>query len=73
MRIDDERYTECPTRLVTAESTFWLSVYRHYTNGILLTAGALLDQPAAYLDAMAIIESELAAIEKAKADGYVKT
>ncbi len=46
----------CPRRLVTPESTFLLSLFRHYRNGHLYESGGVAAQPARYLSAMAIIE-----------------
>lgn len=58
-------------RLVTAESAFYVSVYRHHDKSVFPEPGTYLDQPARYLDAMDTIEATKAEIEKAKADGLL--
>ena len=45
----------CPRRLVTAESVAWFRLWNFYREGHLAIAGGVLDQPAAYLQAMAYI------------------
>lgn len=45
----------CPKPMVTERSHLLLDLYRHYDNRHLLVAGGLMDQPAAYLQAMQII------------------
>lgn len=55
----------CPRRVVTDDSARWLSLYPHYEKGHLLMRGALSDQPAIFIDAMALIAST---IDKARAE-----
>jgi len=43
--------------MVTDRSRTMLRLFRHYRNGVLINAGGLLDQPAAYVDAMDQIDS----------------
>jgi len=51
--IDSDR---CLRKLVTAESAFFLSLYRHYQNGYLPLSGGMLDQPHSFCRAMGIID-----------------
>lgn len=43
--------------MVTTESEQWISLYSHYKNNSLPYGGGVLEQPAAYLDVMKIIDS----------------
>lgn len=45
----------CPRREVTQASREWLALYGHYGKGHLALAGGSLEQPAIYLEAMALI------------------
>jgi len=36
----------------------WMRYYRHYSNGFLMLAGGIQEQPLRYLDAMEIIDIE---------------
>lgn len=49
----------CLYRMVTDTSRNLLSLYSHYKAGHLLCAGGVGDQPAAYVDAMQIIDTEV--------------
>ena len=51
-----EETSKCPAREVTQDSREWLALRPHYMNGFLAVAGGVLDQPNAYLDAMALID-----------------
>lgn len=51
-----ERSRICPATMVTADSREWLGLRPHYMNGFLAVAGGVLDQPNAYLEAMALID-----------------
>lgn len=42
--------------MITSETQTWLHLSAHYKNGVMPNAGGLLDQPAAYLEAMEVIE-----------------
>jgi hypothetical protein len=46
----------CPRKLVSADSWQWIGIHQHYRSGFLLTGGGVIDQPAVYLEAMALIE-----------------
>jgi len=43
--------------MITGETRTMLKLHSHYKNGILVNAGGILDQPAAYVDAMSFIET----------------
>jgi len=49
----------CPRRLLTHRTLEFMRLYGHYKRGVLPVAGGLLDQPAAYCDAMATLEQWL--------------
>lgn len=51
--IDTDR---CPRKSITPRSRFFMELHVHYRRGLLPVAGGLLDQPAAYFDAMTILE-----------------
>lgn len=42
---------------ITADTYRITKLYNHYKNGVLLYGGGLLEQPAAYLEAMELIET----------------
>ena len=48
-------FNSCPLPMITEETDFFLRMYKHYKNGILLIGGGLLDQPNKYLEAMEMI------------------
>jgi hypothetical protein len=43
--------------MITSQSQRWVSLFSHYKNHILPFSGGLLEQPAAYQEAMQVIES----------------
>lgn len=47
----------CPARLVPPETFDWIALYLHYSQGFLLSAGGIADQPAKYLTAMSHVGS----------------
>lgn len=49
--------TVCPKPQITPQSDRYLSLYRHYRNGILAVSGGLLDQPNPYLESMEQIDA----------------
>ena len=51
----------CPRRMVTDESWFLLSLFRHYRAGHLYESGGVVAQPARYLSAMSTIEAAFSA------------
>lgn len=50
----------CPLAAITDDAHHWMTLYGHYKNGFLLTGGGIGDQPARYVRAMTLIETELA-------------
>jgi len=54
------RTNTCLLPKITPQSHEFMHLYNHYKNGMLPFQGGLLDQPAAYVDAMDLIDSELA-------------
>jgi len=49
----------CLLPLIEEASRTYLSLYRHYKNGILIFGGGLLNQPNPYIEAMSIIDERL--------------
>lgn len=62
----------CLLPLVEAQSWAWIRMYKHYKAGYLVAGGGLLDQSAAYLEAMEVIASEVAKLEREIRDGRNK-
>ena len=50
------------------QSLLYLQAYKHYQVGVMPSAGGWLEQPAKLLDALAVIEDELAIISSEKAE-----
>lgn len=48
-------FKSCLLPMITEESNIYLRLHRHYSKGILIMAGGLLDQPNKYLEAMEMI------------------
>lgn len=46
----------CPKPMITARSNGFLRLFNHYERSVFPFAGGLLEQPAAYLEAMELIE-----------------
>ena len=57
------KVTGCIKKMITYESRKMLNLYQHYKNGFLYTAGGLINQPAVYINSMAIIQNAIAQIE----------
>ncbi len=49
--------TTCLLPQITDKTNRFFKLYKHYQNGVLLFDGGLYDQPAAYLEAMEIIDT----------------
>lgn len=49
----------CLLPMITDESREWLNLYTHYKNRLLPFAGGIYDQPAAWKQALEIIESHV--------------
>jgi len=45
----------CPLPMISELSSFFLRMYQHYSKGVLITSGGLLDQPNKYLEAMELM------------------
>lgn len=50
-------FNTCLLPMVSDESLFYIRMYKHYKNGILIKSGGLLEQPHCYLKAMELIDS----------------
>lgn len=58
----------CLLPMVTETSRTLLELYAHYKAGFLPFAGGLLDQPAAFSDAMTVIGGQIARLERERAE-----
>ena len=45
--------------MITQQSKLLLSLYQHYSNGVLLKSGGVFDQPNFYMQAMEILDQEM--------------
>lgn len=63
-RFDGESLRRCPSRLVPDWCWDWLILYRNYDRGVLPEAGGLLDQGAAFVDAMTVIDGQVAELRE---------
>lgn len=46
----------CARRLVTPQTDYLFLLFRHYQRGHLALAGGVTDQPAPYMEAMALLD-----------------
>ncbi|MFP4560983.1 MAG: hypothetical protein ACLFQ3_06625 [Thiohalorhabdus sp.] len=60
----------CPKPMVTEQSTGYLRLYNHYERSVLPYSGGLLQQPAAYLEAMEVIESAVNEHQRQQAERW---
>ncbi len=58
-----ESYT-CFLPMITPQSNELLRLFGHYRKGNLAFSGGLLDQPAAYIEAMELLDGTFAQIER---------
>lgn len=58
--LDGENYFRCPYALITPLTAELLRYFSHYRQGHYPVAGGLLDQSALFLQAVEIIEGEIA-------------
>ena len=62
--LDGETYQRCPVKLVTGQTWLAIRLYGQYKLGFLPVVGAVLDQSALFLQAIEIIQAEIAKWEK---------
>lgn len=65
-RIDNELLFRCPNKIVTSLSWGYLKTYSLFKKGLLPNGKSWLFESEKYLDAMALIESEVAKLEEEK-------
>lgn len=63
-RIDGEIYYRCPLRLITPLSWEYLTAYNLYQKGILPHGEGWANEVQKFIDAMLLIENEIALIDK---------
>ena len=66
-KIGDEEFSRCPRSLVTVNSVEYLNAYIFFEKRYLPNPGGWLDQPLKFIQAMKIIEREIA-LAKEKED-----
>jgi len=57
--IAGQSYQRCPLRLVTAKTWLAIRLYQQYERGFLPVSGGILEQSAAFLQAVEIIQAAL--------------
>ena len=67
--VSGENYKVCPQLLVEPWQIEIIMAHRHYKNGLFSEPGGIGNQPPKYLEAMQIVDSEIALIENEKIDG----
>ena len=65
---DGTQTYRCPLTFITRNSAMLIAQWPHYDKGYLPVAGGMLDQTAIYVQAMAIIGSEIHKHEKEEAE-----
>lgn len=63
-KFEGKVYQGCPFKQVTHLSANFLRAYNFYKNGFLPNRGTWLEQPAKFIDALEVIENELAEIKQ---------
>lgn len=58
--LNGRKYHRCPMHYIDAEMFLVLEAYSAFKAGIPPNSGGLMDQPASFLDAVRILDSELA-------------
>lgn len=61
--VNGHRVRRCPVKILTPFTRRCMSLYAHYKNGFLPNAGGIADQPAWYVTAMEILESDVVTIQ----------
>jgi len=59
-KFEGKQYQGCPFKQVTDLSVNFLRAYNFYKNGFLPNTGSWLEQPAKFIEAVEVIENELA-------------
>ena len=64
--IDGEDVMGCPMEIIGPQELTLIDMYKHYKAGFLLCDGGLNNQPAAYVEAMGIIDSAVSEQQRKK-------
>lgn len=64
--IDNKPHFKCPIRLVTNVSWEYIRAYNFYKNNILPNGNGWINEAEKYLEAMIIVDSEIAKLNKSK-------
>jgi len=63
-KFEGKEYKGCPFKQVTQTTANFLRAYNFYKNGFLPNEGSWLEQPAKFIEAMEVIDNELAEIKQ---------
>lgn len=63
-KFEGKQYRGCPFKQVTDLSANFLRAYNFYKNGFLPNTGSWLEQPAKFIEAVEVIENELAEMKQ---------
>ena len=63
-----ENSQRCPAKMITRQSYEYILAHNMLQNGLLPNAGSYLEQSAKYLEAMSVIDGELAAMREEEFD-----
>lgn len=63
-KFEGREYKGCPFEQVSSLSANFLRAYNFYKNGFLPNEGSWLEQPAKFIEAVEVIENELAEIKQ---------
>lgn len=72
-KFGDFETSRCPVSLLTAASCEYIRAYGLFLKGYMPNAGGWIDQPKKFIEAMEIIEKEVAEIQKEKEREYARS
>jgi len=64
--IGEYKLKRCPLKVITQDGLEYLEAYRFYKNGVLPMQGGWTDQAQTFVEAMGIIDKEIAKIDNNK-------
>jgi hypothetical protein len=65
-KLDDWEFQRCPRKIISGVSLEYLTAYFFFGKGFLPNAGGWLDQPAKFVQAMIVVEREVARVREEK-------
>jgi hypothetical protein len=64
--VGENRYTRCPIKLITRTTWDYIKAYKYHKMGLLPNGISYMNESQKYLDAMTILDNEVARIEEAE-------